>query len=175
MYAGDSESHLEGKKRHVPTIGLNETKLGIAAPPWMGQLMVRTIGFRQAERALALGTLFPPDQALKVGLVDDVVGAETVVDDLSDGVLQELLPGSLQDHNYDSVLQVAYQEALKYAKIHSQARVASKLVTRSDFLKDLTVNREADTEHFCGFIGQDLVQKNLRGYVQALKKRSKKN
>ena len=37
MFAGSINS--ETKKKHVPTIGLNETQLGIAAPPWMGQLL----------------------------------------------------------------------------------------------------------------------------------------
>ena len=69
MYAGGD---LGGKK-HVPTIGLNETQLGIAAPPWMGQLLVRTIGFRKAELALAMGTLFPPNSALEIGLVDEII------------------------------------------------------------------------------------------------------
>lgn len=39
---------------------------------------VNTIGHRAAERALQLGTLFPPAEALKVGVVDEVVPEDQV-------------------------------------------------------------------------------------------------
>jgi 3,2-trans-enoyl-CoA isomerase len=35
--------------------------------------MINTIGFRQAEKALQLGLLFNPDEALAIKLVDEVV------------------------------------------------------------------------------------------------------
>lgn len=172
MCAGHGDDEVDGKKRrkHVPTIGLNETQLGIAAPPWMGQLMVRTIGFRMAERALALGTLFQPTDALKVGLVDEVVSEQTA--DVSDALMTLLTEGNEQVSN--PLMQKAYREAALYAKIPPQARVASKMVTRSDCLQDMFATREADNDFFCGFIGQDEVQKNLKGYVEALKQKSKK-
>lgn len=50
------------------TIGLNETALGIVAPPWFQDTMRNTISPRTAELALTLGTLFSADEALKVGL-----------------------------------------------------------------------------------------------------------
>ena len=43
-------------------IGLNETNLGIAAPYWLGELLVRTIGFREAETGLALAKLYNPQE-----------------------------------------------------------------------------------------------------------------
>lgn len=39
---------------------------------------VNTIGHQAAERALQLGTLFSPAEALKVGLVDEVVPEDQV-------------------------------------------------------------------------------------------------
>ena len=149
----------------------------------MGQLLVRTIGFRPAERALALGTLFPSDQALNVGLVDELVPAQFpqssfAVDEFSTDHLSEalskLFPAALKEQASNLLMQKAYQHALLYATIPPQARVASKMVTRSEFLKQMMEKREGDTDHFCCFIRQDEVQKNLRGYVEALKKRSKK-
>lgn len=136
----------------------------------MGQQMVQTIGFRKAERALALGTLFPPVQALAEGVIDEVV-----TEQLSDTheVLQALLPDVIQNQASNAVMQRAFQEATRYAKIPSQARVASKLVTRSESLKAMEKTREADTQHFCGFITQEVVQKNLMIYVEGLKQKSK--
>ena len=55
------------------TIGLNETLLGIVAPFWFKDTMLNTVGQRQTELALQLGTLFTADQALSIGLVDKVL------------------------------------------------------------------------------------------------------
>eukprot|EP00571_Detonula_confervacea_P016831 CAMPEP_0172299972 /NCGR_PEP_ID=MMETSP1058-20130122/2161_1 /TAXON_ID=83371 /ORGANISM="Detonula confervacea, Strain CCMP 353" /LENGTH=321 /DNA_ID=CAMNT_0013009607 /DNA_START=72 /DNA_END=1037 /DNA_ORIENTATION=+ len=167
MSAGDINS--ETKKNHVPTIGLNETRLGIAAPFWMGQLLVRTIGFRQAELALAMGTLFPPDQALAVGLVDDVVPRQPCESD-NDGFLESVI----KDQASNPLMQKAYKQAKIYAKIPPQARVASKLLTRDEHLQDMIAKREEDRTHFCGFVTQEAVQNNLAAYVEALKKKSRK-
>jgi len=140
----------------------------------MGQLLVRTIGFRSAERALALGTLFPPMEALIEGLVDDVITEESFsphADTIA--ALEKLLPEAIRNQAMSPVMQKAFQEAALYAKISPHARVASKLVTRSESLKEMLASREADTKHFCSFICQDTVQKNLKRYVEALKKKSK--
>ena len=166
-HAGDGEK----KRKHMPTIGFNETQLGIAAPPWMGQLMVRTIGFRPAERALALGTLYPPAEALAAGVVDEVIPEQS--SDASNEALLALLPEMIQSQASNPVMQKAFEEAARYAKIPPQARVASKLVTRSESLKDMETTREADTQHFCGFITHEVVQKNLKLYVESLKQKNK--
>ncbi len=172
MYAG---GNFNGRN-HYPTIGLNETQLGIAAPPWMGQLLVRTIGFRKAELALAMGTLFPPQDALEVGLVDEIVSTDPEQSSIDDA-LQDLLP---EDHTKDqimqqsAVLQQAYVKATQLAKVPPQARIASKKLTRSEYLDDMIAKRQQDTDHFCNFVTQEEVQCNLRKYVQKLKANSKK-
>ena len=122
-----------------------------------GSTNVRTIGFRRAELALALGTLFPPDQALEVGLVDEVVNEDGLVWSSNNPVTQK-----------------AYDQAKIFAKIPPQARVASKIVTRDEHIRDIIAKREEDTEHFCGFVTHEAVQCNLKTYVEALKKKSKK-
>lgn len=136
----------------------------------MGQLLVRTIGFRPAERALALGTLYPPTEALAEGLVDCVVKEQYCE---TDTALKALLPSVIQSQSSNAVMQSSYREASRYAKIPSQARVASKLVTRLESLKEMEATRDADLDHFCGFITQEVVQKNLVRYVEGLKQKSK--
>lgn len=52
--------------------GLNETMLGFAAPSWLAQTYSDAIGKREANLALQLSTLYPPQDAKKIGLVDHV-------------------------------------------------------------------------------------------------------
>jgi len=135
-----------GDKNKRGTIGLNEAQFGIAAPPWLGQLMIRTIGFRKGEEALTLGTLFSPEDALSIGLVDKLVEGDAVVD-------------------------ASYEVARTFTKIPPQARFASKMLARKEFLDDLVENRDTDTAHFCNFILNDTVQLGLGAYLEKLKRK----
>ncbi|XP_067008574.1 enoyl-CoA delta isomerase 1, mitochondrial isoform X2 [Anabrus simplex] len=54
------------------TIGLNETQLGIIAPKWFQISMTNVIPPRQAELALSTGKMFTTEEALKVGLIDEI-------------------------------------------------------------------------------------------------------
>jgi 3,2-trans-enoyl-CoA isomerase len=129
-----------------PLIGLNEAQFGIAAPPFLGHLMLRTIGFRQGEMALSLGTLFTPEQALKIGMVDE----------LADG---------------DEVLSKSREVALQWTKIPPHARVASKMLARKEFLEELIRNRDEDVEQFQNFVLNDKVQANLGAYLESLRRK----
>jgi 3,2-trans-enoyl-CoA isomerase len=139
----------ETTEKHRPTIGLNESKLGIVAPPWLGQQMVDTVGRRNAEISLALGTLYSPEEALKIGLVDLVVPL-------------------------DQVEAKASEAALQWAKIPAQARVASKRMIRKDRLDRLKASRSQDVEHFCNFVIGEQVQDSLTAYLEMLAKKGKK-
>lgn len=138
------------------TIGLNESQLGIVAPPWLCQQYIDTMGTRQAELALLRGTLFSPQEALEVGLVDELAH-----NDSEDG------------DNGDSVLQIATKKAVSFAKIPAMARVAAKKVTRGKQIEWLVQNRREDTQYFCSYMEQAAVQKTLGGYLEMLAKRKK--
>lgn len=56
-------------------IGLNEVALGIPVPKFWGGLMGDIIGIRAAEAILLTGHMFNPQDALKAGLVDQIVEA----------------------------------------------------------------------------------------------------
>lgn len=133
--------------RPPPLIGLNEAQFGMAAPPFLGQLMLRTIGFRQGEMALSLGTLFSPEQALEIGLVDELADGE------------------------QEVLSKSQNAAMKWSKIPPHARVASKMLARGEFLQDLIRNRDEDVEHFKNFVLNEKVQANLGAYLESLKRK----
>jgi len=132
------------------TIGLNETLLGIVAPFWFKDTMLNTIGQRQTELALQLGTLFTADQALSIGLVDKVV------------------------EDRAECLAEAHKMVSKMIRIPAEARHVSKMLMRQETLDRLTRDREADIEHFANFVTQPVIQKPLGKYLEALKAKSKK-
>jgi len=133
-------------EKRPPLIGLNEARFGIVAPPFLGDLMMRTIGHRQGELAISKGTLFTPEEALKIGLVD------------------ELIP-------FDNVLEKSKDTALEWAQIPPHARLASKMLARKKYLNELTATRKDDVENFKSFVLNDQVQLNLGAYLESLKKK----
>jgi len=62
----------EGKYK----IGLNETAVGLALPEHLYRAMVYVVGLRQAERLVVPGMLVSGEEALKVGLIDELVPPE---------------------------------------------------------------------------------------------------
>lgn len=60
-------------------IGLNEVPVGIIVPNSIFQLYSFWIGKAEASRSLLSGKLYNPDEALKVGLVDELVKAESLL------------------------------------------------------------------------------------------------
>lgn len=59
-------------------IGLNETRVGLVAPDGIQHLLRRVVGPRQAERLLLTGELVQAEQALAMGLVDELVEIDHV-------------------------------------------------------------------------------------------------
>jgi enoyl-CoA hydratase/carnithine racemase len=61
-------------------IGLNEVQVGLFLPPVIFRAMRRLVGPRQAERLCVGGLMVPAAEALRVGLVDELVPQERVVE-----------------------------------------------------------------------------------------------
>mmetsp|Transcript_19005 Transcript_19005/g.52796 ORF Transcript_19005/g.52796 Transcript_19005/m.52796 type:complete len:277 (-) Transcript_19005:155-985(-) len=134
-------------------IGLNESRLGIVCAPWLAQLYIDTIGRRDAELALARGTLFNANDALQVGLVDQLV-----------------------EMTHDDAILEAAQSYLRswVAEIPSAARADSKLWFRKPRIDDLIRHRQSDADDFCAFMTQEHVQNNLQVYIDSLAKSRQK-
>jgi enoyl-CoA hydratase/carnithine racemase len=60
-------------------LGLNETQVGLVAPEGIQLLMRRVVGPRRAERLLVAGEMVEAEQALTMGLVDELTQIEEVV------------------------------------------------------------------------------------------------
>lgn len=129
------------------TIGLNETQLGMVAPTWFEATMRNTIGTRQTELALTTGRLFKTEEALKVGLIDEIAN------DKSEGIAK------------------AETFIKGFARIPSMARAMSKNQIRGRDIQALQNNREKDLNTFLAVINNPKVQKGLELYMASLKQK----
>lgn len=131
------------------TIGLSETRLGVAVPYWMCDVLSRTVGDRVAERSTALGISYAAPDALRIGLVDETAPR------------REVLPRALA-------------EARRWAAVPPAARHATKMSTRGPLARELERRSEEDVDHFCDFVLRDETQRALGAYLESLKQRRKR-
>lgn len=131
------------------TIGLNETKLGIVAPKWFMTTFLSVLPRLEAERALNQGRMFTTEEALKVGLVDEVANSK------------------------EEAVAKCVEFIGSFAKVNPLARSLTKIQLRAAELKELEDERQKDLEKFIFFINQPAVQKGLGIYIESLKKKDK--
>lgn len=131
------------------SIGLNETKLGIVAPSWFMASLKNTVSDRVAEMALSEGTLFSTDEALKIGMIDEIA--------------------------QDKAEAIAKCEKFldRFKKIPPQARGLSKQLFRNEEIKALQSKRDADIKQFVMAASHPKVQESLGIYIESLKKKQK--
>lgn len=132
------------------TIGLNETQLGIVAPTWFQATMANVLSRRETELALTLGRMFTTEEALKIGLIDELAA----------------------DKNDALAKSAAFLE--KFRKIPALARSLSKQSFRSQAINDLEEKREQDIQLFVFAVNQPKTQQSLEVYLNALKNKGKK-
>ncbi|XP_060653264.1 enoyl-CoA delta isomerase 1, mitochondrial-like [Drosophila nasuta] len=132
------------------TIGLNETKLGIVAPKWFMSTFESVLPRRLAERALNQGRMFTTEEALAVGLVDEVANSK------------------------EEAIAKCAQFIGTFAKVNPLARALTKQQLRAEELRQLEDERVQDLEKFIFFVNQPAVQKGLGIYLESLKKKATK-
>ncbi|XP_072394287.1 enoyl-CoA delta isomerase 1, mitochondrial-like [Diabrotica undecimpunctata] len=131
------------------TIGLNETQLGIVAPNWFVDSLKNVVGIRKAELALTAGVMYRTEEALNIGLIDEIIENKT--------------EGMARSEAFIS----------RFAKISPVARGLSKKYVRGNTIEDMVKNRKEDLDNFVMFSNQPAVQESLGLYIQSLKKKSK--
>ncbi|XP_078047690.1 enoyl-CoA delta isomerase 1, mitochondrial [Augochlora pura] len=134
---------VEGKH----TMGLNETRLGIAVPTWFKNLYIDVLGYRKAEIACLRGSLFQPKEALEIGLVDELVAdkAEAIKK------CEKFIQG--------------------FKNIPSGGRIKTKLTLREPNLLWMKENRDKDVKQFVTFCQLPEVQASLKFYIESLKQK----
>ena len=73
-----TDYRIMSKGKYV--IGLNEVDVGLTVPYGIGMVFQYVVGERNAEELLLKAKLISPEQALRVGLVDELCDAETLLD-----------------------------------------------------------------------------------------------
>ena len=126
------------------SIGVTAAKVGVIAPQWFLKTLTYLMGQRQTELALQQGKVFTPEEARKIGLVDEVCASD--------------------------LLQTKCAEALQpYLETFHEARAEMKLSLRADLIKEFLQSRDEDMDKFVSFVLQDSVQNQLKNYMQKLK------
>ena len=118
-------------------IGISGTKVGIAPPLWVCKLMSHVIGISQADKAIQLGTLFSPKQALNISLVDQVVA---------------------QEECHHTALSVVN----KFLSVDHLARSEIKRRFRSELISELMNRLDADRDDFIRVISSEATQTQIR-------------
>lgn len=129
-------------------IGLNEVPVGIVPPVFVSECMRNVISTRQAELALTLGTLFTSEEALKLGLVDEMATDREDAKTRCERFLE------------------------RFSKVPPMARSLTKQSFKKETLQLLKnpKSRSADAKRFVDFILRPSTQQDLENYVSSLKK-----
>ncbi|XP_031826432.1 enoyl-CoA delta isomerase 1, mitochondrial [Nomia melanderi] len=140
-----SEYRVFVKGKH--TIGLNETQLGMSVPKWFKNLYIDVIGYRKAEMACLRGSLFNPEEALQVGLVDELAVDKT------DAInkCQKFIQG--------------------FKHISSIGRSQTKIILREPNLLWMKENRDKDLKEFITYAQLPQVQAGIKLYIESLKRK----
>eukprot|EP00388_Colpodella_angusta_P027065 GDKK01008103.1.p1 GENE.GDKK01008103.1~~GDKK01008103.1.p1 ORF type:complete len:321 (-),score=53.96 GDKK01008103.1:77-1039(-) len=138
--------HPKDKPDRLYRIGLNETKLGLVAPSWAMASLGYVVGKRRAEKMLQLGETPTGEEALSIGLIDELVSEE------------EVIPR-------------AVATAKKFLSVNNQARWLSRDMMRGEIMSFLG-DREAqeqDIQFSANMVINPEVQKSLGEYLARLK------
>lgn len=127
-------------------IGLNEVQVGLPMPRVIYTTLVRVVGVRQAERLSVGGALLGAGEAKEIGLVDELVAPELVVER-------------------------ALERARDYVALPANAMRATRALARRDLADAFAREERATWEAFVADWYSAETQGALRALVERLKKR----
>jgi enoyl-CoA hydratase/carnithine racemase len=127
-------------------IGLNEVQVGLPMPRVIWSTLVRVVGLRQAERLSVTGVLLGAGEAREIGLVDELVAPELVVER-------------------------AVERARDYVALPAAAMRATRALARRDLADAFAREERATWEAFVADWFSAETQGAMRALVERLKKR----
>lgn len=130
-------------------IGLNEAPVGIVAPEWVMAALKNVLPSRKAERLLTSGKLLDSQEALDLGLIDQIV------------------------NNEEEAIARSEEFISSFDNVPKLARSLTKQGFRKTDIKLMTNNRSSDAKHFLNHILRPETQKIIGNYFKSLKERKK--
>lgn len=127
-------------------IGLNEVQVGLPLPRVIHTALARLVGAHQAERLGVGGLLIGAGEAREIGLVDELVAPEMVVER-------------------------ALGQARDYVALPRRAMLATRALARRDLAEAFAREERATWESFVADWYSEETQGALRALVERLKKR----
>ena len=127
-------------------IGVTAARIGVVAPPFFQDNIKYVIGSRQTELMLLQGKVFTPNEALKIGLIDEV--------HCSNG----------------DIISFAFRSLIPFMETDVRARTSMKLSLRSKLIQKMELEREEHNEEFADFMLSPSVQEKLASFIKTLKK-----
>ena len=121
-------------------IGVTAAKLGLVPPHWFLKNLAHLMGQRATERHLQQGRVFTPDQALEVGLVDEVCD-----------------PGDMRERCKAALL--------SYLDVCHDSRTEIKLSLRREVTEAFHQLEDRDVENFIRFTLRESTQKKLASMI----------
>jgi Delta3-Delta2-enoyl-CoA isomerase len=128
-------------------LGLNEVQVGIPLPPVLLGALRRLLGSRQAERLAVSGILISPQEALRIGLVDDLASMSEVV-------------------------QRSLEWCQRILSLPPEAMLATRREARADLLQLFEVNLEPEIQRVIENWWNPSTQSTLRALVERMGKRA---
>ncbi|TMW40547.1 hypothetical protein DOY81_014373, partial [Sarcophaga bullata] len=129
------------------TIGLNETQLGIVPPNSVITSCCNVLPRRLAELALTQGKLFQSEEALKIGLVDEI------------------------SKDKDQAMQICIDFLNNYKTVNAEARAMTKQQFRKSDIDKVLMERKSELNMFVKRILTSEFQQQLGEYIENLKKK----
>ncbi|XP_048575872.1 enoyl-CoA delta isomerase 1, mitochondrial [Nematostella vectensis] len=127
-------------------IGYNEVKGGLLAASWDIATMVSVLGRQVTERSVQVGQMFTSEEALKVGMVDEIVPLGEA-----------------------SAAAMAAME--KWLRIPDKIRSKAKLTLRREELQRMQDRREEDLREFVARVQKDYTQKSIQNLLEKRKQK----
>ncbi|XP_033631183.1 enoyl-CoA delta isomerase 1, mitochondrial-like isoform X1 [Asterias rubens] len=125
-------------------IGFSAVKLGMYVPYWVHELMSRSCGRRTTEKSLQMGLLYKPDEALRIGLIDEVV-------------------------HPSELLNAARKQMSNWLQVPDHARMMTKEMMRAPLLERIHSGQDREIARMTDYLRSDTVQRSIGAYIEKLK------
>lgn len=129
------------------TIGLNETRLGLVPPNSVITSCCNVLPRRLAELALTQGNLFQSEEALKIGLIDEIT------------------------EDTELAMHKCIEFLNNYKTVNPEARALTKKQFRKSDIDKFLMERETELQAFVKRILTSEFQQQLGEYIENLKKK----